>query len=482
MSIKPDYSFEREGIPLPEWLLRLVDDEPKTRELAGKVLHAMMLGLPSSDTDLSNMDPIPDTAGQMERFKDALQIAVNSIGFDTGKFISMLCAGLLALTDDWRERYKKNNEQWEELCQRLVDKMSIATDDATRKRAADRLFKALCASIKRDWCDEDAKAFSNSLLMYQFIFSFLDTAFLAAPEALQLILENPKRSHYALQAISRIGPAAIAFAPSLLEKMDQIAKKEHNYIDNEIADALASIGKGNREIVDAVIERLENSDQRVRSTAALALSKMGTNVAGRTDIILAKLGPITFDGTDYYWCIIDALASVGRHDKHTRQTIIDFARPRPAKLEALPDYPQYTQDKTMVERGYAINAMCYFIDYPNECIPVLIDAIETFEEFDPDEMYVGPAARVARVLEAFGPSAAPAAKFLAAKLEKKGDFPKAILKALAAIGPAAHDVLATLEQFRIESADEEPLADLNTTEPDEIMDPVGWTIKQIMNK
>jgi hypothetical protein len=47
----PDFSFEREGRPLADWLLDLVSEEAPARLQAGEALLAMMHGVPSVHTD-----------------------------------------------------------------------------------------------------------------------------------------------------------------------------------------------------------------------------------------------------------------------------------------------------------------------------------------------------------------------------------------------------------------------------------------------
>jgi hypothetical protein len=117
--------------------------------------------------------------------------------------------------------------------------------------------------------------------------------------------------------------------------------------------------------------------------------------------------------------------------------VIGLARPRPAHLVGAEDGPAF--DQTMVERGAAIDAMQYLVEHPDECMPVLIECIESFEEYDPDWEYYGPVARVARALELFGPAASEAAPILAGKLgQSDAAAPRAIRAALAAIRGGAN--------------------------------------------
>jgi hypothetical protein len=226
---------------------------------------------------------------------------------------------------------------------------------------------------------------------------------------------------------------------------------------------------------------LRSPHDAIRAAAADTLSYLGTNVGGREPEILPLLHDL-FDrgGGNDLWAYVRAVASVGRNDPASRRRIVDLARPRPPRLSE-PGYQGYRHDLTMGERGIAIDAMRYLADYPDECIPVLIDAIDTFEEYDPDECYDGPIGRVSAALERFGPRAgSEAAVALASHLnDNEDDFPKAICLALAAMGSAAVPTLPLLEQFcrNRPGAEWEPCSD--ESEPDKHSFTGAWAIHQI---
>jgi hypothetical protein len=148
---------------------------------------------------------------------------------------------------------------------------------------------------------------------------------------------------------------------------------------------------------------------------------------------------------------VGTLASVGRDDYEVRKLIIDRARPAPTRMVRPVDFPQYEYDATMGMRGSAIDAMRFFTDYPDECIAVLTDAIDTFKEYDPDETYGGPVTRVARALREFGAHAAPAALPLARHLNDDcgDDTPRNILVTLAALGPAGSEAIPYVHELLI---------------------------------
>ncbi len=488
----PDYSFVRESVALPQWLWLLVGDDRAARRHAGEVLHAMQWGVPSPTTQLEGLDPIPDLVGQMGRFNYAVREALAKPSFDTAEFVRRLCAYRVAASDDWSRRVDgairdHDEPQYDRIAERLVRRINTSGDAAVKAEASNRLARALAAITARECrVDQeayaDAESMTSASMMSYAIFNTLDREFLAAPEALQLILEHRRQAHDAMKALVRIGPPAIAFAPHLLEQIDHLPSRP-NYYAFDGAAALGAIGRGHAGIVDAVIERLRQPEPLRRAAAAETLEHMGTDVAGRGEIVLPLLHAMLDEQeATTWWSVARAVASVGRDDPRSRRRIIDLARARPPEWAEVADFPDQKYDRVMHERGVAIDAMVCFADYPDECVPVLIDAIETFEEYDPDQTYTGPIGRVSHVLASFGPAAGAAALPLARKLDAEpGEFPRAILDALMAMGSAAREAVPLLKAYRTRTADadEEPLVDWRRLVPDKDVDPVGWGLRQI---
>ncbi|MGE5549169.1 MAG: hypothetical protein ACM3ZC_01385, partial [Bacteroidota bacterium] len=67
--MRPDYSFEREGLGLSKWLWRLVDRDRRTREAAGNALQSMQIGLSSVEMDWGNLLEYQDAEAQRSRFE-----------------------------------------------------------------------------------------------------------------------------------------------------------------------------------------------------------------------------------------------------------------------------------------------------------------------------------------------------------------------------------------------------------------------------
>ena len=480
------YSLEREALPLCEWLLKLVGDDRATREAAGKALSR------SLDRHLADVDFSPNPVERGASFQNAIREAVAAPGFDTAEFIRRLCAFRVVISDDWQRRVDACfrleapvERQWERISERLVTKINASGDAAVRRKVMTRLVRALWAISAREEriskrTGADAEALSISGLMAHLVFGALDTAFLVAPEALQLVLEHPQEAHAALAALERIGPPAIGFAPQLLERIRR-AHASGAHCAEEAARALGSIIRGNGAFVDQIRNCLHDPHAEVRNAAAVALARLGTQVAGREVDIVRDLLQLLEQKVDFY--LVQALASVGRHIPTARKRVIELTRPRPPVWEPVTGYPDMKFDRMMCERGWAIDAMKYLTEYAEECVPVLVEAIDSFEEFDPDQSYSGPVSRIAFVLQSFGPAAGSAAIFLTEKLTfEDGELPTAILAALAAMGPAARRVLPRLEQFRKQIERDEPLPSLTGSRPDQSVDPVGWTIWTIQGQ
>ena len=487
-NVSPDYSFEHEGITLRAWLIRLVSSDRKERDAAGAALQALQMG-PFLHTDMTDLVESSLTTHQ-ERFHQAIRDVVNTDGIDKAEFITKLYDMIISCSDNWSRLYSESiakkepgNRQWDRIAEKLTSKINNAIDEGIRVEATKRLHQALRAITARE-CEIDEELYadpeimSNARIMAQVVIRALGHELLSAPAALQVVLEHRQLSYVAVDALKRIGPPAIAFYPQLLDRLVTSDVAGGIHCDHNAAEALASIGKGNEVIVRELCHRLNHEHEQVREAAACALAVMGTDVADREPEIVRVLSGLC--AGDVTYSVVQALASVGRHDPEARRRILDIARPRPPIWETAPAYPDHKYDRVMYDRGYAIDAIACLTDYPQECVPVLVDAIDSFVEFNVDLEYSGPAARVAHALERFGPKAAAAALPLAKKLgECDEDTPRAIFAALTAMGPSASAALGELERYRKRFALDDPLPDLTTKAPDCVEDPVGFVMHAI---
>ncbi|MCX5662762.1 MAG: hypothetical protein NTW19_24030 [Planctomycetota bacterium] len=485
-----DPTFERDGVKLGEWLMRLVSEDRATREAASARLDAMHWGIISKDVELEGMDPGHDLEAHGKKYAAAIRDAIAAEGFDGAEFVRRLCVYRVAASDDWLRRVDKRfkgrggeDKQWERIADKLVPRLNSG-NEAVRNEANRRFVRSLCASFARDGradkeAFEGAEAMSSAAMSASVVFDAIDQAFLMAPEAFRLVLEHEQESRHAIAALIRIGKTGGAFAPYLVDVTD--GRKGPNGIrcDFQAAQALGAVGAGDGGIVDLLVARLRQQDPEFRNGAALALTTMGKDLAGRQGAVLTELLNVLGLGENVR-CIVGALASIGGDDPQIRRRVLDMARPRPAVLEPYPDYPSMTFDRVMLDRGPAIDAMARLTAYPQECVPILSEAIDSFVEYDSDQGYFGPVARIANVLMAFGPNAAPAAAKLASRLDDEGaEYPKAIIKALISMGPAARAVLPQLERHWARLLAANPDMKPSDSPPDRVTDPLRWLIESL---
>ncbi|TWT31865.1 HEAT repeat domain-containing protein [Blastopirellula retiformator] len=490
--LQPDYSFVRDGISLREWLWSLVDDFKRTRIEAGEALQAMEWGLPSVHTDWDDLASFPDTAAQGERFAAALRETIAQDVFDRSTFFEKLGGLSLGLARDWLGRVDQattqmnaRDKKYDRIANRLIDSIKSAPDETERKRAEERLKKLTSMYVVGSGEDANgdpfvmAESLAPSGIAAGRIFQILDVEVLEAPAVITAFLNDAQLRRDALSILQRCGPAAVSWAPRLLHDFDRFTRKrgKSNWFD--AAQALGSVGRGNPETVDAMTICLTHAKNFVRQAAADVLRYMAGEVCGRNDEICQLLLPMLDEKEEVAYIAVLALGSVGRNRPEIRSKILTIAAPQPPQLRSYPGYPHLHYDQTMNQRAAALGAIEYFTTYPNECLPVLIDALDTFVEFDPDECYHGPHARVSGLIALFGPLAEPAVLPLAGHLnDEPEEHPSAMLECLEAIGPAAGAALPELRKLREQYLNDNDIA-VTDDPPDRDDDPIGWLIARI---
>jgi hypothetical protein len=97
----------------------------------------------------------------------------------------------------------------------------------------------------------------------------------------------------------------------------------------------------------------------------------------------------------------------------------------------------------------------HFTRFAALVVPVLVDAFDSFEEFDPDQDEDGDCARVCRALDTFGAQAAPIIprleRYLDELLSRTEAAPSAanaVCRLLASLGPIASACLPALERLK----------------------------------
>jgi hypothetical protein len=336
---KPDLSFERDGRSLAAWLIGLVSDDRPTREAAAQALGGMRTGWPKWSTRLKGLyvTDLPEWSKlevQPQRFAEEVRRTVNSADFPKADFVHRLCQARVADEREWLRLVRRNQTE----------------RDGNR---------------------------APRFVGYQ-VFAALDSALLEDPEGLLAMRRDRQLFAEAAQAIERIGPAAVSFAGFFLDLLDQQPGPAWDYYPL----TLGSIARGNQTIVDALLLRLETGNDRVRWGAAATLERMGPDLAGREDKAIQLLLDVS-SRPPVSAAVISALASVGRDRPEALERVLQLAAPRPPRWVCEP-ITGHRYDEVMHERSGAIEALGYFHKFRDRLVPVLQDAMNTFEEFDPD--------------------------------------------------------------------------------------------------
>ncbi|MEM0915021.1 MAG: hypothetical protein AAGK09_10475 [Planctomycetota bacterium] len=461
--LQPDYSFTRNGRTLAEWLPDLVSDDRGKRAEAADAIGGMASGLPAFSTDWSDVEPMPDDEQQLARFEQAVRSAVADSSFPAPLFTRRLLWFRESLHHDWLARVDQMSHLDEKLQVResdLMERMLHSRTKSERKAASKRFHRLFCAAMARDQrVSESAEAMQAAGLVSAMVVRALDTAFLAADDVLFEAIQGDAIDREALEAIERMGSAARPLADGLIELMDRSTRTR----PYDVGPALGAAIRGSGSLIRRVIERLGSTEIQTRLTAARALRYAAPELKDAEKPAIDWLTR-SLDDDAMRLEAIRSLASVGRGDRQVLDRILEIAEPRPVKLRKR-DMPFDTDeyDETMYERGVAIDSLAYFVDFPHQAIPVLIDALDTFEEYDPDQGYHGEHARACEALQAFGAGAAQAVPWVIAYLDRwlaepahQREWPSDKLELLKAIGPAARDALPVLKKVRdIDGNDED---------------------------
>jgi hypothetical protein len=319
-----------------------------------------------------------------------------------------------------------------------------------------RYLRLVCAGCARDSkLTNESESMQAPGFVSFLVLTSLDRALLDAPDLLDRMLDVRGLRHDVLKALERIGRPAIAFARKLLSGLDAIDEQSRHF---DAPHALAAVGAGDPEIVEALLARLNHQSVHVRRAACDTLTHMGPDVAALSVQLTRRLMEMTYDPDDTC-AATRALASVAREDESALHRVLELAAPQPPRMVSVPNHPQYAYDAVSSERGSAIDGLAFFSGFADRVIPVLIEAFDSFEEYDPDLSYEGDHERVCAALEKFGAAAAPAVPRLIRALETWAGiveagredvpgWPNDIFKLLTSIGPAAQSALPVLRRIR----------------------------------
>lgn len=497
--IQTGNSFERNGVRLEELLWRLFDRDGAMRKGARDTLFSISCEI-ANGGGRSNENPASFEGWDPNRLYKEIAAIVESPAFETEEFlvafglyslllennrlsVRLSCSGVVLqppnheVTNEawvqfvWKELHQSDNESTAEISKRIVHSTPCGRTESELKAAEERLLKWM-----EYFEDPEFKSDFDEYYVVGGILHFSKLPFLKVPEMISVLMGSRIGTHRANDLLIRYGSAARWFASDLL-RLVQSSKHEY-WIPIE---ALGAVGRNNPEVVCALLEMIRSDDPKVQERGLATFAEMGPELGDSHTEVLARILELQTRGR--IQSKVDALASVGRDHPEIRAMILEAAKPRPPRLVKYKTsnsfYPEATYDAVMHERGPALEAIRYFVDYPNEAIPVLVEALESFEEYDPDWSCLGDCARIAKSFEAFGPLASAVTLRLAEKFrdaDRQDANPTKLLRALTAMGPSAAAALPILEWVHRE---EEGVGEGEFRYPDEFTDPLGWAIYKI---
>ncbi len=282
----------------------------------------------------------------------------------------------------------------------------------------------------------NAESMTAAGVMSSVVFEALDEALLADRAGLWRLLNDEAMFRKRPEAWSASGPA-VEFAGFFLARMSS-RESPHGF---DGAAALGSIGREDPDVIDTLVQELRAGTPRCVDPHSAGYA--GPPLAGRLEVALDLLLNATHEPA-LAFAAIPALASVGRGSLVAMQRVVELAAPQPPRWRAHESYLEYRYDEAMQGRGIAIDALVQFQTFADQVTPTLIEAFDSFEEYDPDQSYHGEHARVCDALAAFGAHAASIVprliKFLGDWWERPDSdrtWPDDVFRLLVAIGPAA---------------------------------------------
>jgi hypothetical protein len=278
---------------------------------------------------------------------------------------------------------------------------------------------------------------------------------LRMPELVRSKLGSDTVGRSLAKALQQLGSAGAQFAPDLIALLDLSREDELARYGFHLPQELASIAQEDAATVLALESRLLETDRTRAEGAAETLRAMGPRAARFSPTLVDTLKKLATKAPDYHFH--HCLASIGRDREDVFEMFLNDARPAPPRMKETSD--GYRWNETMFVRGVALEALGNFTAFAERAMPVLIDALDNFQEYDPDWSRGGAQSRIIASLHELGPASSSAVPALAKRLhDKDGDIDWTIVNLLADLGPAASGALPALQEL-LADFDEGPIAD-----------------------
>lgn len=455
-----DPRWVRDGRSMREWLLLLVSSDRAARRQAENAISAMFWGAPVADATVYQHSP-KDVLGHRRDFARAIADTLASAGFDGEPFVRA------ALVQMRRARVES----------RRATKLEDAFFDSDADDDQDRAFEQLKARKAEHHAGKLANSFGDRTLHQ--VIEHAGAVLMRVPDVVRKAIRHEATADTFAKAVESLGPSAVVFAPDLIAQLDSSLADERARKWFRYPSALAAVGRENAATVAALEHRLLSPNGAIRGGAAQTLERMGDAAARRSPTLVETLKRLSAPPR---YELLASLASVGRNRRDVLEIVLEAARPAPPRMISPPQFPRYQNDETMHVRGTALEALAYFPSFPERAVPVLVDALATFEEYDPDWGYErGNHGRVVHSLSRFAPDAAAAA--VPALVERlrgpDGETDWRIVKYLGEIGPPARGALDALIALRAGLNDVRDVPDPTGEGIDPVMDPLRWAIWRV---
>lgn len=419
-----DGRFTRDGHGLGHWLRELVGDDMGRRDRAAEVLGRMHLDFPDDPAELDKLD---GTAHQEEYFA-AIRRTLAGPDFDARAYVDRLIVFMRDAQALRMGLYERESARQNRVLDRLLGRLGPEPSPEGLGAVGPRLLRAMCAACDPKNTSEDLQGrLLNQQVTAAIVFGALGDQLLLVPDRLRDMLRDRHERYKAAEALARIGPAAVGFAPELLGLLDAVGESDRF----DAPRALAAVIRDDPALIRTVVDRLPGPPGVARG-AADTLGDLGPaarQVPGCVDALLVMTGH-----ADRRWAAIAALGRV--------TTGTDVAVDR---LLAL------SRDPEMWVRGVALTALGDVARQPWRVVPRLIEAFDDYEEQDPDWTHRSAHERVVDALRAFGADAAPAVPALTSRVrDPDGELDRGVVETLGAIGPAAGAALPVLRQLALD--------------------------------
>lgn len=414
-------SFERQGLGIDKWLLRLVSQNTETRVYASQTLLSIMSGIEPLDSpppgDSTTCSPI-----NVDERRLSFQLEIRN----------------------------------------CLDQKAFPTE----------LFLKQLAELN-EHCRKAAKPGDWTGLMIHHIAVSLGHHWRANPHWMLDMLKGSQR-HTAYECLIGLGRDGHQWLPALKRQLVS-PTASLPYFSNPLFRSIAAVGAHDPTLQPWLLNQFESSNNNIALSAASTLGHLGV----RSDTVLHELITRFFQSNETFYASLLPLVALGKHERYIRLFVIELAKP--CLTVPTKKFPQ-----SLSFRAFAIDTLGELGDNFDEFPDVLLDALESFEEYDPDLTYEGPHGRVSSAIEKVGSRAGsiavPFAKHLIDAIET-GDYARSMIDALVAMGSAARPALPEMQRYRelIAEPEDLPLPAVGPASIDEFDDPVGHAMTIIHN-